>query len=239
MKRKVSIVLILACLVATPVYAGDARHYFNLGLESSMTRKKIKYYTKALELDPKFAAAYEKRGLLYYYQREYKKVIQDYHAYLDLAPAKAEAYRMLGIGYLKSGLYEPAIDSFSQALELEPDLIGAYAFRAEAYRLSGRDKEAIRDSTKAVNLRGDPRARADAFKTRAKIYRKNGHIELAVADSRAAISIDPRIPRFWGRRYFYSYASPEELSKAGLFALIGIAFIFIFKLRLKPPKKDD
>ena len=103
--------------------------------------------------------------------------------------------------------------------------------------MSGNDQQAIKDSTQAIKLRGDLRAQADAYKTRAKIYRKLGRVELAVADSRAAIRIDPRIPRFWGRKYFYRYASPEELSKAGLIALIGIALILIFKLTIKPPKK--
>jgi hypothetical protein len=51
------------------------------------------------------------------------------------------------------------------------------------------------------------------------------------------MTIDPRIPRFWGRRYFFRYASPEELSKAGLIALIAIALILVFKLTIKPPKK--
>jgi tetratricopeptide (TPR) repeat protein len=213
--------------------------YFNLGLKSNITRKKIEYFTKALELNPTLAAAYEKRGLLYFFQEKYDKVIQDYETYLNLAPAKAEAYRMLGIGYLKSGIYQLAIYNFTRAIELEPELTSAYANRAEAYRLNGKDEEAIRDSTKAILRGADPRAEADAYKTRARIYRKLGHIELAVADSRAAMSIDPRIPRFWGRKYFYGYASPEELSKAGLVALIFIAFVLIFKLGLKPPEKDD
>ena len=224
-------------LLAAPAYADQAMDYFDLGVKSSVTRKKIQYFTKALELNPTMAAAYEKRGLLHYYQRNYDQVVSDYHAYLDLVPAKAEAYQMLGLGYLKSDMYEPAIYHFTQAIKINPDLASAYAYRAEAYRLSGNDEKAIGDATKATKPRGDPRAQADAYKTRAKIYRRLGLVELAVADSRAAMSIDPRIPRFWGRKYFFRYASPEELSKAGLFVLIALAFILIFKLTLKPPKK--
>ena len=167
----------------------------------------------------------------------YDKVIQDYETYLDLVPAKADAYRMLGLGYLKSHMYERAIYNFTQAIKIDPQLTGGYAYRAEAYRLSGNDEKAIRDATKATKLRGDLRAQADAYKTRAKIYRRLGSVELAVADSKAAMRIDPRVPRFWGRRYFYKYASPEELSKAGLIALIAIALILVFKLTIKPPKK--
>jgi tetratricopeptide (TPR) repeat protein len=129
---------------------GDAIEYFNLGLEGSLTNKKIEYFTKALELNPRLAAAYDKRGLLYYFQEKYDKVIQDYLTYLNLAPAKAETYRILGLGYLKNGEYEPAIAQFSRAIELEPQHPAGYAYRAEANRLRGRDKEAIRDSTAAI-----------------------------------------------------------------------------------------
>jgi len=34
-------------------------------------------------------------------------------------------------------------------------------------------------------------------------------------------------------------ASLEGTRKIGLILIIGIAFLFIFKLKLKPPEKDD
>ena len=237
MKTRAIYLFIFFWFLAAPAYGDNAMEYFNLGVKNSVTHKKIEYYSKALELNPDWAAVYEKRGLLHYYQGNYDQVISDYHTYLDLAPAKAEAYRMLGMGYMKSGKYDSAIYHFTQAIKIDPKLTSAYAGRAEAYRLSGDDKKSIRDATEATKLRGDPRAQADAYKTRAKIYRRLGNVELAVADSRAAMTIDPRIPRFWGRRYFFRYASPEELSKAGLIALIAIALILVFKLTIKPPKK--
>jgi regulator of sirC expression with transglutaminase-like and TPR domain len=73
----------------------EAVEYFNLGLEGDLTYKKIEYFTKALELNPRLAAAYEKRGLLYYFLEKYDNVIQDFQTYVELVPTKAEAYRML------------------------------------------------------------------------------------------------------------------------------------------------
>jgi len=227
----------LLLLHALPLHADEATDYYDRGLESSMISKKIKFFTKALELNPKLAAAYEKRGMLYYYQGKYDKVIQDYQAYLDLAPEKADAYRMLGRGYLEKGDYEPAIAHFTRAIELEPEHPGGYAYRAEAYRLSDKDEEAIRDSTAAVERRGDTRARSEAYKTRARVYRKIGLMDLAVADTRSAWQTDPRWS-YWAR-YWYKYASLEELRGAGLIGIIALAFVLIFGLRLKSPKKDD
>ena len=131
---KTAIYLVTLLLLHTlPVHADETTDYFDLGLKATVISKKIAFFTKALESDPKLAAAYEKRGMLYYYQRKYDKVIQDYQAYLDLAPEKAQAYRMLGLAYLKSGDYEPAIAHFTRAIELEPQHPGGYAYRAEAY----------------------------------------------------------------------------------------------------------
>ena len=227
----------LLLLHALPLHADEATDYLNRGLKSSMTNRKIEFFTKALELNPKLAAAYEQRGLLYYYQGKYDKVIQDYLAYLDVAPEKAGAYRMLGLGYLKNGDCEPAIAHFTRAIEMEPQHPAGFAYRAEANRLCGKDEEAIRDCTTAVELRGDERARSEAYKTRARIYRKMGLMDLAVADTRAAWQADPRWS-YWAR-YWYKYASLEELRGAGLIGIIALAFVLIFGLRLKSPKKDD
>jgi tetratricopeptide (TPR) repeat protein len=227
----------LLLLHALPVHANEATDYLDLGLKATVISKKIAFFTKALNLDPKLAAAYEKRGMLYYYQRKYDKVIQDYQAYLDLAPEKTQTYRMLGLAYLKSGDYQPAIAHFTRSIELEPQHPGGYAYRAEANRLLGKDEEAIRDSTAAIELRGDTRARSDAYRTRAIVYRKNGLMDLAVADTRSAWQADPRWS-YWAR-YWYKYASPEELRGAGLIGIIALAFVLIFGLKLKSPKKDD
>jgi tetratricopeptide (TPR) repeat protein len=235
MSRIIIYLLTLLLLHTLPVYADEAMDYYNLGLKGSVTRKKIELFTKALELDPKLAAAYEQRGLLYYFQGKYDKVIQDYQTYLDLEPEKAEAYRMLGLGCLKSGYYEPAIAHFTRAIELEPQHPAGYAYRAEANLLLGNDEEAVRDSTTAVELRGDRRAKSEAYKTRARIYRKMGLMDLAYADTRSAWESDPRWS-FWVR-YWYKYASLEELSGAGLIGIIVLAFVLVFGLKLKPPWK--
>jgi tetratricopeptide (TPR) repeat protein len=227
----------LLLLYTLPVHADEAMDYFNLARKGSVTRKKIELFTKALELNPKLAAAYEQRGLLYYFQGKYDKVIQDYQTYLDLAPEKAQAYRMLGLGYLKTGQYEPAIANFTRAIELEPQHPAGYAYRAEANLQRGKDEEAIRDSTAAVKLRGDMRAKSEAYKTRARAYRKLGLMDLAYADTRSAWESDPRWS-YWVR-YWYKYASLEELSGAGLVGIIVLALVLVFGLRIKPPGKED
>jgi tetratricopeptide (TPR) repeat protein len=220
-----------------PTHIDNAMDYFDYGLKSSMTSEKIEYFTKALELDPELAAAYERRGMLYYFQEKYDKVIQDFNSYIELAPAKGEAYRMLGMGYLKSGMYRPAINNFTRAIEIKTEHVDAHAYRAEAYRLNGKYDEAIIDATRAIKLRGDPRAISDAYRTRAKVYQKIGRNELVNADIDAAWQVDPRVPIWW--RELVMYASPEDMRRVAPIVVIVIAFVLIFGIRLKPPEKDE
>ena len=237
MQKKIICYLIFLMLSALSVYGENATDYFNRGLKSTFTRTKIKYFSKALELAPNLTEAYEKRGVLYFFQGKYDNVIQDFQTYIELSPPKAEAYRMLGMGYLKSGDYPSAIYNFTRAIEIDSKQANAYSNRAEAHFLSGNYDQTILDSTKAIGLDGNPRDIADAYRTRAKAFRKTGRNELSAADIRSSWQIDPRYAYYY--RALYGYANPQSMRKAGLIGVIGIAFLLLFKFKLKPPEKDD
>lgn len=213
----------------------SAAHYFNLGMKTSFAYKKILYFTKALELNPQFAPAYEERGINYYFQEKWDKVIHDFTQYIHLVPNKANAYRMLGMGYLKIGNDQKAIVNFDKALELKPETAAVISYRAEAFRLNGQLDKAIQDATKAIALERDERILADVYRTRGEAYQTLGKTNLANADFNKATEIDPRYVFY---RYVSSYASLEDMRKAGLIGMIGLAFVYIFGLKLRPPDKD-
>ena len=167
-------------------------------------------------------------------QEKYDYVIQDFFRYSQLEPNEADAFRMMGMAYLKKNDYKKAIENLNQALKIDPKLTSAYAYQAEAYRLAGRYDEAISDSSRALQLWGDPRTIADAYKTRAKAFLELGEDRLAQADFKKLIELDPRRVFL---RYVSGYASLEAMRIMGLFILIGIALIFIFGLKLRPPDK--
>ena len=227
-------ILLLVWPLMAKAHSRNAVEYFNLGLESSMTYKKIEYFTKALELNPKLSDVYAKRGMLYYFQEKYDKMIQDFKTYIEHVPATAEAYRMLGVGYLKTGCFMEAVSSFTRAIEMDAFLVSAYAYRAEAYRLDGKYEEAIRDATRAIKMWGDPMMMSDVLRTRAKVYWKIDRKTEAYADNKRALHLDPRVNLFWK-----TFPPVEKLRGMGLLYLIGIAFVLVFRLKLKsPPKKE-
>ncbi|MCJ7539103.1 MAG: tetratricopeptide repeat protein, partial [Desulfobacterales bacterium] len=127
MQRKVICYLIFLMMSAISVYGENATDYFNRGLKSTSTRTKIKYFSKALELAPNLTEAYEKRGMLYFFQEKFDNVIEDYQTFIELSPPKSEAYRMLGMGYLKKGDYRSAIYNFTRAIEIDSKNASAYA----------------------------------------------------------------------------------------------------------------
>jgi tetratricopeptide (TPR) repeat protein len=237
MQKKIICCLMFFLLAALSVYGENATDYFNRGLKSTSTRTKIKYFSKALELAPTLTEAYEKRGILYFYQGKFENVIQDFQTYIKLSPPKAEAYRMLGMGYLKSGDYPSAIYNFTRAIKIDSKNAGAYSNRAEAHFLTGNYDLTILDSSKAIDLGGDPRDIAEAYRTRAKAFRKTGRNELAAEDIRSSWQVDPRYAYYF--KALYGYASPENTRKAGLIGVIAIAFLLLFKFKLKPPEKDE
>ena len=230
------------CILIWPLMANthgmDASAYFNLGLKSTMTNQKINYFSRALELDPSLAEAYEKRGMLYYFQEKYELMLEDFHRFIELVPFKAHAFRMLGIGYLKTGLYSEAVSSLTRAIELEPEFAGAYSNRAEAYRYMGNVDQAIRDSSAAIRIGGDPLTLSEAYRNRYKIYWKLGEGDKAYEDLRNAWRMDPRVWQIW-RKDNGGLNYPGYTRKMGLIYLIGIAAGLIFKLKLKPPEKDE
>ena len=237
--RKMAIcIFILLWPIITKAHGLDAMEYFNLGIENRMTYKKINCFSRAIELNPSLAEAYEKRGMLYYFQEKYELMIQDFQRFIEFVPTNASALRMLGIGYLKTGLYREAVSSFTRAIELEPEFAGAYSSRAEAYWFVGNYDQAIRDSTTAVNIGGDPLTLSEAYRNRYKAYWKLGQTYKAYTDLGNAWRLDPRVWQIW-RKNSGGFNNLRYARKMGLIYLIGIAAALIFKLKLKPPGKDE
>jgi tetratricopeptide (TPR) repeat protein len=237
MQKKIICYLLLLMMSAGSVYAENATDYFMRGLKSTSTRTKIKYFSKALELAPNLTEAYEKRGMLYFFQGKFDNVIEDFQTFIYLSPPTAEAYRMLGMGYLRKGDYPSAIKNFTRAIGINSKMASAYANRAEAYFLSGNYDLTVLDSTNAIEIGGNPRDIADAYRTRAKAYRKTDRNELSAEDIRSSWKVDPRYSYYY--KALYGYASPQGMRKAGLIGVIGIAFLLLFKFKLKPPEKDE
>ena len=221
-KRIVSAILASLLLLAAPSWGQDAMEYYSLGLKSSLANKRIEYFTKALELNPNLAEAYEKRAVHYYFQGRLDAAIRDYTRAIKLKPHRSGPYRMRGLAHFKKahgeGLkaeanrlalrysafgveeskeeLQKAIDDFSRAIELSPQLASGYSYRAEAYLVGGRLDEALGDCIRAIELGGDQHSTAKAYAVRARIYRQLGQNDLSESDYYKASRLDPYTPDY-------------------------------------------
>jgi tetratricopeptide (TPR) repeat protein len=227
---------ILLALTTSVAWGENSIYFYNRAMESSVAYKRVNYFSQAIQLNPNFVEAYEKRAIHYYYQWKYDKAISDYTRVIELKPRPAEAYRMRGLCYLKKGELDRASADLSRAIELAPQLASAYGYRAEVYRLKGMSEQALSDSTKAIDLKGDARTVASAYRTRAKVHQQLGHVEESDADFDKSFELDPRYALV---RYLASGTSLESVRRMGLVGIIALVFVGIFHLSLSAPKKKD
>ncbi len=69
---------------------------------------------------PDFAEAWNRRAVLYFMMKQYKKALEDCQQVIGLNPIHFGALHGLGLCYAALGNYPEAIKAFRQALEIQP-----------------------------------------------------------------------------------------------------------------------
>lgn len=153
------ILVLMAALLAAgqswAAEAGTAQYCLEQGNEhfkGGNPDQAITDYTKALELNPKFASAYNNRGAAYAQKGQFDKAITDYTRALEINPKYAEAYNNRGAAYRQKGKYDQAITDLNQALEINPGYANAYYNRAVAHCSKKAYDQAWEDVRKAQSL---------------------------------------------------------------------------------------
>lgn len=123
----------------------------------------IDLFQNAIDLDPKYAAAYagmaEACALLYETHDKklkwIKKAEESSLKALIYDPASSEAYSALGLVYYNKNLPKEALIAAEKAISFDPDNFFAYWVRGRLYRVMDRDAEAVFDFNKVLELNGD------------------------------------------------------------------------------------
>ena len=136
------------------------------------TYKAIADYDKAIELDPKFAAAYNGRGNAWYVKQEYDKAIADYDKAIELDPKLAAAYNDRGNAWYAKQEYDKAIADYDKAIELDPKHAAAYTNRGLAWYDKQEYDKAIADYGEAIRPR--PQGRQGVPQPRPRLVRQAG-----------------------------------------------------------------
>jgi tetratricopeptide (TPR) repeat protein len=104
-----------------------------------------------LKIDEKNAAAYNRLGILYAKQREYKDAIDCFEIASSIEPS-ASSLHNLGLIYYETENYQKAATAFEQALKLEDDLAARHIAYAKVQEKLGNDKLMLQELEKAGDL---------------------------------------------------------------------------------------
>jgi tetratricopeptide (TPR) repeat protein len=104
-----------------------------------------------LKIDEKNAAAYNRLGILYAKQKEYRDAIDCFEIASSIE-ATASSLHNLGLIYYETENYDKAAVAFEQALKLEDTLAARHVAYAKVQEKLGNDKLMIHELEKAAEL---------------------------------------------------------------------------------------
>jgi tetratricopeptide (TPR) repeat protein len=148
--------------------------------------------TKAIDVDPKYARAWNNRGYVYNALHQFDKAISDLNKAIELDPKSALAWNNRGNAYFQLQQYDKAIADYTKAIDVDPKYARAWNNRGLTYdRLQQYDK-AIGDYTRAIEL--DPK-NAWSWCERGTAYIGLQQYDKALNDLNKAIELDPKNAR--------------------------------------------
>lgn len=135
-----------------------------------------------LKIDEKNAAAYNRLGILYAKQREYRDAIDCFEIASSIEPS-ASSLHNLGLIYYETENYPKAATAFEQALKLEDNLAARHIAYAKVQEKMGNDKLMLQELEKAAELEPNP----ETYNLLAGVYESRGMDEDATKVRRKLI----------------------------------------------------
>ena len=127
-----------------------------------------------LKIDEKNAAAYNRLGILYAKQHEYKDAIDCFEIASSIEPS-ASSLHNLGLIYYETENYQKAATAFEEALKLEDTLAARHIAYAKVQEKLGNDKLMIQELEKASELEPN----RESYTLLAKAYESQGMVQEA------------------------------------------------------------
>lgn len=127
-----------------------------------------------LKIDEKNAAAYNRLGILYAKQKEYKDAIDCFEIASSIEPT-ASSLHNLGLIYYETENYPKASTAFEQAIKLEDELAARHIAYAKVQEKLGNSKLMIQELERAVELEPN----RESYTLLMNSYLNNGQTEEA------------------------------------------------------------
>lgn len=186
--RFLSLIIFMLISASVAIAQTTALDFLNRGNERRANEDlsgAIADYTKAIELDPKFADAYYRRGSARHWAKDYDGAIADYTKVIELKPKYPYAYHARGLARHAKNDFDGAIADYTKNIKRNRKHTESYYSRGLARESKKNYYGAIADFTKAIKLNPV----ASFYLKRAETYRKAGKVALAEADERRAAEL--------------------------------------------------
>src|SRR3954465_13056531 len=122
-----------------------------------------------LKIDERNAAAYNRLGILYAKQKEYRDAIDCFEIASSIEASPSSLHN-LGLIYYETENYEKAAIAFEQALKLEDDLAARHVAYAKVQEKLGNDRLMFAELEKASELEPN----AETYNLLHRAYRNHG-----------------------------------------------------------------
>jgi len=153
----------------------------------------IRYFTKAIDLNPLDAEPYYSRGAAYSLKGQYEEAISDYTKAIEINPRDANTYYNRGIACYKKDQFDQAISDFNKALEINPNDAEAYYNRGATRYKKGQQDQAISDFKKALEIDpNNPRYLVTYIDHEIAYCEDKGQYDQVISNDNKALEINPR-----------------------------------------------
>ncbi len=189
-------------------------------LSKGNTNIAIQLFLKAIELDPRYAAAYAGLGEAYAYLYQYwdrreswlEKAVESSLKAQLYDPTLSEAFAALAVAYFNKKMFDDALTAGKKAIELDPNNHIPYWILGRIYRQMDREEEALELFKKSLEINPEFYTAAGDLRM---VYERLGDKEKAEEVIWSAIKFFPdfllRYPEDARARMFYA----TDLSSVG------------------------
>jgi tetratricopeptide (TPR) repeat protein len=165
--------------------------------------KAVAETTKVIELDPRWARAYQERAWIWFLKGHADQAIDDLNKAIELDPGFTLAFLRRADVWSWKGDADRAIADYTRAIETDLSNLWSYHKRGNLWTQKKEYDKALADQGRAVQIAPNF---APAYAARGAIRLKKLEYDLAIVDYTRAIAIDPK--------YFSAYVGRAEAQVA-------------------------
>ena len=187
--------LLRQAIVADPHNTNLYLDFANVSLDHQSFQVGVDMINAGLEAEPKAAALYVARGVLYVQLAQYDSAEADFEKADALDPRQSLGSAAEGLAAVQKNDPDRALAAVQSKLAKKPNDAFLLYLRAEILTQRGPDpgsaefREAMESARKAVSLRP---SLASAYDVLAKLYLQAGQNAAAIEQSRKALNYDPK-----------------------------------------------